>query len=250
MPTKLFLICLIILASGFTYGDHLPIVGDDDFPPFSFTDDEGNVTGIDVDTVNEMGRRLNLSFDIQLVPWKRLLNMTEKGAVFGSFSLFKTPERETYSLFTHPVHYSTYKVFSNPSKISKFESLADLFGKRFIIEAGFVISDEFDAAGRRGDIDIVEVYRSDELINRLKRGGIDAFVGNELTTQYKYGDDLKDFNIEILPRPVQVARGAFFVLSKAYPMADKALWQNRITQTLKEMEQDGTQQKIISNYLR
>ena len=70
----------------------LSVVGDDDFPPFSYRKPDGTLHGIDIEVITELQNHLGIELSIELVPWKRLLIMTKQGFVFGSFSLFKTPE--------------------------------------------------------------------------------------------------------------------------------------------------------------
>lgn len=253
MNRSLIVLCLMLWFPMQLLGETLNIVGDDDFPPYSFKNQNQEITGIDVDLLNEMASRMNITVNIDLVPWKRLLLMTKNGDVSGSFSLFKTPERESYSLFTHPLHYSTYKLFTNKINPVKYDSLKDLYGKRIGKSAGFVISSEFDEASARGDISVVEIYNFDATIKRLLKGGIDAFAGNELVIKYKLQNTSNDVinvsNIIALPQALTTSRGGFFVLSKAYPLGDKLTWQARITETLAEMERDGTYDRVIQKYI-
>jgi len=74
-------------------GKPLLILADDDFPPYSYREN-GKITGFDVDIIEEMAKRLNLSIKIKLYPFKRLIVMTKSGKCDGSFSLFRTKERE------------------------------------------------------------------------------------------------------------------------------------------------------------
>lgn len=240
---------LLAFVPCITFAEALPVVGDDDFPPFSFVDENNEVTGIDIDIINELANRLGLEFSISLVPWKRLLRMTKQGDVFGSFSLFRTPEREAYGLYTYPVHYSTYRIFTRSDGIQKFEILSDLFGKNLGIEAGFNISEEFDSAAARGNIKLVELYSSDGFLGRLKRGGIDGYVGHDLVTRFKFKQDMEEQNIVVLRKPVKEARGAFFVMSKAFKIEDKMKLRMDIERTLQGMENDGTTEKIIASYI-
>ncbi|MCP4486640.1 MAG: amino acid ABC transporter substrate-binding protein [Gammaproteobacteria bacterium] len=249
-------IILWIILSCFSVALHsetFNIVGDDDFPPFSFVDQKGQITGIDVELLNEMAKRLHITINISLVPWKRLLHMTKSGAAKGSFALFKTPERENFALFTHPVHYSTYNLFTDKNKTFKFETIKDLYGKRIGINAGFVISQEFDGASARGDINLIEIYNYDDAFRRLHLGGIDAFVGNVLVVKYKVKNDSMKHkgisNIVNLPTPLKQSRGAFFVLSKASSLTGKSKWQAEIKSVLNALEHDGTVDKIIGKYI-
>jgi len=240
--------CLPLVAVGITFN----IVGDDDFPPFSYIDQDEQVRGIDVDLMHEMASRLGIKVNIELVPWKRLLSMTKNGDVVGSFSLFKTPEREAFAHFTYPVHYSTYKLFTVKNNPVSFENIDSLYGKRIGLSAGFVISDDFDAARARGDINVVEIYHYDDAFRRLVKGGIDAFVGNELVVKYKlkheYSENKVFSTIVPLAKPLKQSRGGFFVLSKKFPLKDKFKWQERFTDTLMMMEQDGIAEKVIQIY--
>ncbi len=246
----LFLSLFPILAAGTTFN----IVGDDDFPPFSFIDQNQQASGIDIEILQELSKRMGIKINIELVPWKRLLQTTKNGTILGSFSLFKTPERESFSLFTHPLHYSTFKLFTAKNNIIKFENIHDLYGKRIGIEAGFVISNEFDEASRQGYINLVEIFNFDDAFRRLVKGGIDAFVGNDLVIKYKlkneYNENKSISTIVSLPKPLKKSRGAFLVLSKKFPLEDKLKWQAKITETLKSMEKEGVSLNIIKKYMQ
>jgi len=247
--TGLFLSLFPIFLVGQTFN----IIGDDDYPPFTYYDKNSQVRGIDIDLFQEVADRLDIQINIELVPWKRLLNMTKKGNIVGSFALFKTPERESFSIFTHTVHYSTFKIFTTKQQAVNYSNIKDLYGKRIGIEAGFVISDEFDEASSRGDISLVQIFSFDDAFRRLLMNGIDAFVGNDLVVQhklkYEYAQIKNISNVVTLPTPLKQARGAYFVLSKEFPLDDKLLWQIKFTEVLKAMEQDGTSKAIIQKHI-
>lgn len=230
------------------------IVGDDDFPPFSFVDNMGQITGIDIEILRELENRLEIEFDIKLVPWKRLLLMTKTGAVFGSFSLFKTSERQAFALFTHPLHYSTYKIFTLSTNRYEFESIKDLYGKRISIAAGFTVSEELEAAQLRGDLTLIETFSFKDSFRRLLKGGVDMVIGNELVVEHQLKHGLASNSdlalIESLNKPIQKSRGAYFVLSEKYPLKDKVKWQTTIERTLKGIEEEGLMDAIVKRYMR
>jgi len=252
MIRELIAVFLLSWLPAVAFGATFSVIGDDDFPPFSFIDQDNQLKGIDVEMTQEMARRLGINVDIILVPWKRLLLMTEKGDVFGSFGLFKTPEREAFALYTAPVHRSTYKLFTTKNTLTEFEDISDLYGKRLGIEAGFAISTEFDAAKIKGDIDVIEFFNFEDIFRRILGGGIDAFVGNELVIKHKiagrYSKIKNISDITFLPKPVKESRSAYFVLSKKFPLKDKHIWQAKIIKILKQMEEDGFTDKIIQKY--
>ncbi|MFT7186704.1 MAG: ABC-type amino acid transport substrate-binding protein [Pseudohongiellaceae bacterium] len=134
-----------------------------------------------------------------------------------------------------------------------YTNVKDLYGKRIDIEAGFVISDEFDKASARGDITLIQIFSIDDAFRRLLTSGFDAFVGNDLVVQHKlkydYTKTKNITNIIALPKPLKQERGAYFVLSKKFALENKLLWQTKFTETLKAMEQDGSRHRIIQKYI-
>lgn len=249
MVRGLIAVAFLSLFSVCVFAQTFNIVGDDDYPPFTFIDKNAQVKGIDIELFQALATRLNIEINVSLVPWKRLLKMTKNGDIAASFALFKTKERESFSLFTHPVHYSTFKLFANTESKIKYTNVEDLYGKRIGIEAGFVISKEFDQAAARGDISLIQVFSFEDAFRRLLMNGIDAFVGNDLVVQHKLKHEYNITGITALPKSLKHERGAYFVLSKAFPLDNKLIWQKKFTEALRAMEQDGTTHQIIQKYL-
>lgn len=251
---KFLAVSILCAFSALANAQTFTVMSDDDFPPYSYQTPDGDVTGIDIDIIAELGRRLDVNFEIELAPFKRMLLLVEKGQRFGAFSLFKTAKREHYGLYTHPVHYSTYKLFTKAEKPLRFDRLQDLYNKRIGVQAGFAISDGFDQATEAGQIQRIDIFSYEDSFNRLVKGGIDAFVVNDMVMQYKlFADfrnryDYKDFRF--IDQPVSDARGAYFVLSKAYQGADMPMWQEKIRKALAKMEAEGFYDKVISRYSR
>ncbi len=61
-----------------------------------------NYSGIDVDIIKEIARRLNLKVTYNEGSWKRCLVMLENGSSDILSSVLKTPEREEYMYFVEP----------------------------------------------------------------------------------------------------------------------------------------------------
>ncbi len=250
---NIFFLCLIFSSMAKGSPLSLSVVSDDKFPPFSYKEN-GKVTGIDIDIINEMGKRLNIKFNISLVPWKRLIMMTQLGDCDGSMSLFRTPEREKFSLYTYPVHYSSFVIFVMKGKEFKFTKIEDLYGKKLAKQSGFAISDEFDLAVKRGKIKVADIFHIKTCMGETLIGKYDGFVANKHVTLYKLKNDKKFVRYKekftILKNPVKLERGAFFVISKASKIKDKLKLQKNIIKTLKSMEENGTYQKIMDKYLK
>jgi len=226
------------------------LLSHDTFPPFSYIKNEKNV-GIDVDIVKEMAKRLKIKIEIRLVPWKRLLHFTEKGLCDGSFSLFRTPERETFALYANsePIHKSNFAVFVKKGKEFKFNNLKDLYGKTVGIDLGFSVSTEFDLAVKEGKIKIEEASTPETNIKKTILGRFDAYVSNIIVTRYHANKMGVPDKIVALPKEIKKGHGAFFVISKAGKITNKKKMLEKINETLKAMAKDGTYKRIINKYI-
>lgn len=100
-------ILLRLLILGLCYGigsgmaAPLRVATEGDYPPFSFFDSQGHLTGFDVDVAQALCQRLGQPCDIVAIPWQDLL----PGLVAGRYeiivaSISKTSERERLADFT------------------------------------------------------------------------------------------------------------------------------------------------------
>ena len=122
--------------------ERLRIATEGVYPPFSFTNEQGQLAGFDVDIARELCRRLEKECDIIAVPWDDLL----PGLAAGRYdvivaSMAKTPERERQAEFTDP-YYRTRDVFTgrSDSGISRI-SPETVRGKILTTQAGTIYAD-------------------------------------------------------------------------------------------------------------
>lgn len=229
------------------------VLTDDDFPPYSYVDNAGNIAGIDVDIVRELAARTDLPLQLKLVPFKRILLSLKEGKAFAGLSLFRTTEREQFGLFTHPVHYSTYRIITRHNSLLDYKTVKDLSGIRVGVQAGFVISDDFDRAVKEGKIQRIDLFSYVDSFNRLSKGGIEAFVGNDAVVKFKLLNEpqekLRIDQVRFSETPLTEKRAAYLVLSKKWEGDDMLAWQKRITETLQAMENEGYYKQVEQRYL-
>ncbi|MCP3875893.1 MAG: amino acid ABC transporter substrate-binding protein [Desulfobacteraceae bacterium] len=249
----LFILLIFSTSSVHSKPKSLAIISDDNFPPFSFLEN-GEPVGIDIDIIQELGKRLGIEMKVRLFPWKRLIMMTKNGICDGSMSLFRTPERELFALYTAPVHYSTFVIFVKKGNEFNFSKLSDLYGKSLSKQSGFSISREFDKAEKDKKIRVSDVFYIEDSMKRTIREMHDGFVANKDVTLYllKTDQTVKDYRnqFSILKKPIKSKRSAYFVLSKGSKLKNKIQLQKDITKTLRSMEMDGTYQRIANKYLK
>lgn len=244
---KIYLSLLLITLSLSAVASNL-LYSEKDFPPFSFKKN-GKVTGIDIDVMNEISKRVNFPVEIKLIPWKKLLKETENGKCVGSFALFQTAEREKWAHFTEvPVHFSTYSIFVKKGKEFAFNKISDLYGKKLAMTRGFNISDEFDKAIKDGKIKVHEVNSQAQFYALTEKGRVDGFIGNKLVTFWKLKEK-GNTSFTKLPKDVKSGRGAFLVISKkGSAVKDKKALIGKMNSAYKAMVSEGLIKKIENNY--
>ena len=114
MFKTLFRLLILGLCGGLSIAsaaERLRIATEGAYPPFSFTHEQGQLAGFDVDIAQELCRHLEKDCEIIIVPWNELLS----GLAAGRYamivaSMAKTPAREQQAEFTDS-YYRTRNVF-------------------------------------------------------------------------------------------------------------------------------------------
>jgi ABC-type amino acid transport substrate-binding protein len=224
----------------------LHLIGDEDNKPECYIDENGNAVGSDVEILRELGRRLNITIEIELAPWVRVLSMTQSGQADGGFPLFITPERKEFALYTDvPVHVSVMTLYARLGQEFEYNDFSDLYNKTIGINRGYSISEDFDLAAKIGKIKLEEVETIEQLVKMLINKRIDAIAATPSSVRTY----LKEKSIEISAIGHVRSRAAYLTLSKAAKIKDKENLLERINQTLLEMEQEGFIKEVTNKYL-
>ena len=214
--------------------------------PVCYKDQTGKIVGIDVDIVRELSKRLGLSLDIQLVPWKRVLAGVEQGSADAGMPLFITKDRKKYSLYPKvPLHEAVMVAFAQVGSLITYNDLKDLYGKSIGIRRGYSISPEFDQLTKEGKLKVTEVNDIQNMIKMISAGRFDLIVDKRSTIGFylkQSGIKLKNIG------QVGKAQGAYLVVSKALTFTDPHALINDIDKTLYEMKQEGVIEKITQRY--
>ena len=219
------------------------IVGSDDYPPFNYSDENGQPTGIDVDLAKEAFGRMGYRAVFRQINWEEKKEMLDDGeidCVWGSFSM---DGREEEYNWAGPYMVSRQVVAVNES--SDIYTLKDLEGKRVAVQSTTKPEEIF---GNHEDSRIPDIKDLFSMQNReliypfLSKGYVDAVAAHE-TAILQY---MKDYNLQyrILEEPLLTVG-----LGVAFNKEDKREIAETLTETFKEMRADGSAEKIISNYL-
>lgn len=232
-------------ASGSKNAQNLPeiIVGSDDYPPFNYSDENGQPTGIDVDLAKEAFGRMGYQAVFKQINWEEKQDLLEDGeidCIWGSFSI---DGREKEYKWAGPYMVSRQVVAVNEE--SDIYTLQDLEGKRIAVQSTTKPEEIFQNHEDERLPVLKEIFsmQNRELIYPfLSKGYADAVAAHETAIlQYMKDYDLK---YRILEEPLLTVG-----LGVAFRKDDENGIAEELSDTFEKMRADGTMEKVIGSYL-
>ncbi len=217
------------------------------FKPYVWAEEGEESQGIYVDIIKEAVEvRMNIPIRFQSYPWKRAQMYVQNGKDDG-FITVPTPERLEYSITNQiPIIVEKVAVFTYPSHperyaLEKVQTINDLKAYKIISYLGNgwakknLIAHEVDYGSQDLPMSFKKLIR--------KRG--DIIVGSKVVTLY----NLKKYNLT--HKIIRTAEKKNQVELKLL-IGNKSEYSTILQQLdkiLKEMENDGTRDKIMSKYM-
>lgn len=217
-------------------------VGSDLYPPFVYTDEYGDIVGLDVEILTEALARIGYKPKYQLIDWekkKELLASGELDCVMGGFSM---TGRENEYRWAGPYLASRQVVAVDPQ--SDIYALADLEDKIVAVQSTTKPEDILLNRINENVPQIKELYSFSDgsyLNPALVEGLVDAIAAHEssfLTYEKDYG-----VTYRILDEPLlEVGLGTAFDINDTHGIDVK------LTHAYQEMLADGTMERLVSKY--
>ncbi|MBL4905971.1 MAG: transporter substrate-binding domain-containing protein [Sneathiella sp.] len=143
-----FAMIFCVLGMNSVRSDPLLIVADISFAPFSYKDEKGSAAGLHVDITKGALEYSGIEYEIQLMPWKRIIELSDAGGADISLPWRHKPERfEKYHMigpFTDKGS-GTY-FWSHLDSTVSWKDLQDLRGTRIAAISGFAYPSSFENA--------------------------------------------------------------------------------------------------------
>lgn len=225
--------------------DDLPVVtvGCDNYSPFSYMDANGNMTGIDVELAREAFSRMGYSPEFVFINWENKKNLLAEGTIDCIWSSFTMTDREEEYNWAGP-YMQSHQVVA-VSEDSDIQTLQDLEGK--IIAVQNTTKPEDIIRKHDGTLPelrkVISVQKRDLIFILLSKGYVDALAAHDTSVdQFMKESGLK---FRILEEPLQSVD-----LGVAFDKSDTRGLNIQLTDTLEEMQKDGTVKQIIGKYLQ
>ena len=243
-------LCLSLAACGHSRATKDPdqdlptlTIGSDDYEPYSYLDDKGDFTGIDVELAKEACRRLGYRPVFRQIAWENKdqdLALGDVDCLWGSFTM---NGREDLYQWAGPYLYSRQVVVVRAD--SDIDSLQDLAGKRVAVQATskpetiFLERPEPDRLPQVGAVYCFSTM--EEVYSAIRKDFADAVAGHERAMQLFVNEAPESWRI--LDQGLIVsALGVAFLKGTNESLAA------RLTEVLQEMQEDGTTEDIIERY--
>ncbi len=215
--------------------------------PYKFLE-AGIYKGIDIEIVDEVMRRLGLSYRVEFVESGTRIQQEARSGGADMLLLFsKKPDRLDYLIYPQEsyidISWNFFIRSEDEDKIS-FKSFDDLKGLQIGITQDFAYTPAFLNSG----LSFQTVTRNNLQIGMLLARRLDAVPMNTISTLYEEKKAGRLDQLSYLPKPL-ITKPYYNVFAKASSYPDIEGLAARYDETIREMKADGTLDAIIVKYL-
>lgn len=204
------------------------------------------LSGISVDIVKEIQKRIGNHKKILVFPWNRAYMMTLKSNKFALFSTLRTEQRENLFKWVGPllkVKVLMYKNKNNPKIYKTLEDAKKV--KSIAVVKNDAIAQYLEKQGFKNlKVGYSEEAKSFTGFEKVAKGEVELYPMNEISANYRIKElGLKD---KVVPTkiPPMIVKNLYIAFNKN--TSDKVIqkWQK----ALDDIKKDGTYQKILDKY--
>ncbi|PNV78884.1 MAG: response regulator [Dictyoglomus turgidum] len=159
----------------------LKIIIDKDYPPFTFIDEKGNLIGISVDFWKIWSERMGIKVELFPMEWEKAQRALLEGKFDAIDTIFETPEREKYLIFSKPIFKITSSIYYK-TEIPKISSLKDLTPYLVGVKRGDAL---IEAALKENPYISFKFFDDySEIVESAKKGEIKVFLMDDIPASY------------------------------------------------------------------
>lgn len=224
--------------------DNKLVVGfDKSYPPYGFVDENNEYTGFDLDMAKEVAERNGWEVQLEAIDWDAKDSLLNQGSINCIWNGFTMEGREDNYTFSEPYMLNEQVVVVK--KDSGIKTLADLKGKTVVTQADSaaldVLSDE------EGQKAVADTFKELQTLPDYNN----AFLQLEAETVDAVACDLSIAAYQMSANPDVYVQLEEPLSSEHYAVGfkkgDDAL-AAKVTETLKEMYNDGTIEEFVKKY--
>ncbi len=227
-------------SDGAPSGNKLVVGFDNSYPPYGFMDANNQPTGFDLDLAQEVATRNGWDIQLEAIDWDAKDALLNQGTINCIWNGFTLEGREDNYTFSEPYMLNEQVVVVK--KGSGISSLSDLAGKTVVTQADSAAldvleGDQKELAGTFKDLQTLPDYNN--AFMQLESGMVDAVACDLSIAQYQIAAKPDAY------QQLEALSSEHYAVG--FKKGDDALAQ-KVTDTLKEMYNDGTVAKLIEKY--
>ncbi|MCM3725078.1 amino acid ABC transporter substrate-binding protein [Neobacillus cucumis] len=207
------------------------------YPPFTFHDTSGNLTGFDVDLANEVAKRLGVKVEYKETQWDAMFaGLDAKRFDMIANEVGIRPDRQKKYDFSDPYITSAGVLIVNTSntKVKKFEDIKGL-------NAAQSLTSNYGDMAKKYGANLVGVEGFQQAVELLVQKRVDVTINDKLT-YLDYKKQKPDAPIKIAATANDASSSGFMFRKKSDKLVDA------VNKALKEMVDDGTYKKISEKW--
>jgi len=212
------------------------------YPPLTFRNNNGEITGLGTDIVNEIMKRNQVYSDIKLSSWSNGYELALHNPNVCLFTMDRTEIRDTLFQWVGPIGTNTTWFYTKSGSGISITSLEDAKNLGSIGTVNSWFSDQY--LRNLGFTNLVSDSDPSVLTEKLMQGEIDAFVCSSVTfpailegVGYQYTQVVPSFSL--------MSSDYYIAFSKNTAASIVNQWQT----TLDAIKQDGTYTAIVQKWL-
>lgn len=206
-------------------------------PPYNMAEG-GKIIGIGTDKVREIMARANLTYQIELLPWKRAYDSALHLADTCVYSTTRTAERESLFKWVGPVAFSEWVMFGRADRKFSLNNLDDVRALRIGTYNGDVRDDYLRARGFQVDTVTDDAVNPKKLLaDRIDLWASGKFEGRAILAR-------NGWTVQLVPVLAFNRAELYLACNRAVP--DALI--ERLNGILKEMSRDGSAKALERKY--
>jgi polar amino acid transport system substrate-binding protein len=213
------------------------LLSNDSWPPFII---EGSEQGTAEMLVCQALERSGWPCTVEVRDWEAVLSEVRTGAIDGIAAAWRTPDRESYLLFSEPYLTNRIVPVVNSKQPADVKSIADLAGLRVAMVANYAYGDEITAAAP--GFEVIKTKNSKEAIRDVSNGKADVALVDELVARNEL--DTSEVSGVTVTNSVLAFRSLHFAVSRQHPLAEAII--DDFHRAYKLMLTDGTVNEILN----
>ncbi|MEG0238052.1 MAG: ABC transporter permease subunit [Clostridium sp.] len=210
--------------------------------PFTFLNN-GKLEGFEIDTWNEIGKRLGYNIEFKPASFSGLFGMLESGKVDTiANQMSVSDERKEKYYFTTPSVYSGAQIVVKKDNDS-VKSFNDLKNKKVGVDLGSNYEKIVKEKGKDLNVNVITYQNTDAAFNELLLGRLDAVVIDRVSAIATIKE--KNLNLKLAGEPIDK-------IENAYPFVKDKKGEELVSQVdtaLSAMRTDGTLKSISEKWL-